>query len=59
MGIQHHPFFFVAYRFSWLLTASRSLTMVCCGSDGRCVEVAETVDGAGAFFFPNQFIVVF
>jgi hypothetical protein len=36
--------------------ASLNLTMVVCGSVGLATEVADTVDGSGAFFFPNQFI---
>jgi hypothetical protein len=39
--------------------ASRNLTMVVCGSVGLAADVADTVDGSGAFFFvPNQFIVI-
>jgi hypothetical protein len=44
------------YRFSWLLMASLNLTMVVCGSVGLATEVADTVEGSGAFFFPNQFM---
>jgi hypothetical protein len=36
--------------------ASLNLTMVVCGSVGLATEVADTVDGSGAFFFPNQFM---
>ena len=32
--------------------------MVVCGSAGRATDVAETVDGAAGFFFPNQFMFV-
>lgn len=46
----------LTYRFSWLLMASLNLTMVVCGSVGLATDVADTVDGSGAFFFPNQFI---
>jgi hypothetical protein len=47
------------YRFSWLLMASRSFAMVVWGSVGLADDVADTVDGSGAFFFPNQFMVDF
>ena len=58
---QRTDFLFVefrnTYRFSWLATVSRNLTIVACGSLGLDTDVAETVEGVEtSFFFPNQFI---
>jgi hypothetical protein len=44
--------------FSWFATCSRSVTMVCCGSDGALVDVFDTVDASDDFFLPKKFIMV-